>query len=284
MTVDWTRRYCLGIALLIAGGCWRSDTPKVDLCEEQERCPRGMAFIPAGDFFMGWDPGDSSSSWGENATPLHEVYLDEYCIDIRETTNGEYEECVEAGRCSAPRTIYPHDTETYYGAAGYEKYPLVGVTWEQAVQYCDWMKKRLPTEAEWEKAARGPAPERRLYPWGEEPEEPFQDIPASTSPLESAVGSFPGGDSPYCVHDMSGSAPEYVSDWFSDDYYAASSYENPTGPASGTTHVVRGGTGCAPVTSPSKIPESYMLVNRYDCLQSEQTQMVGLRCASQPTR
>ncbi len=277
-----TQAYCLGLTLLVAG-CWRSVTPEDDLCEEQDRCPEGMAFIPAGEFLMGRDPGDSSSSWGENATPLHEVYLGDYCIDVHETTNDEYEECVDAGRCTAPRTTYPHDLKTYYGVSGYGEYPLVGATWDQTIQYCEWREKRLPTEAEWEKAARGPAPGKRLYPWGAEPDESSQDIPASAGPLDGDVGSFPDGESPYCVRDMSGSAPEYVSDWFSDDYYAASPNENPTGPASGTIHVVRGGTNCSPVTSPHKVPEAYMLVNRYDCSQSEETNMIGIRCAAHPT-
>lgn len=275
------------IVIMLGSGCMEptSVTKIENLCAERDRCTKNMAFVSAGGFLMGWEPNGDSSTLGENYSPLHEVYLDEYCMDVYETTNAEYAECVDARGCAVPRTEYPHEFKTYYGLAGYERYPVVGVTWEQAVQYCEWRGKRLPTEAEWEKAARGPFPDQRLYPWGKEPENE-RDIPANGSPLHDEVGSFSAGISPYCIFDMSGSAPEFVSDWFSENYYAISPMENPVGPKTGSSHVVRGGTNCAPEFLVHKIPEAYMLVNRYDCFPSGESglasdvNMIGIRCAS----
>jgi len=112
-----------------------------------------MAWIPAGTFMMG-------SKYGDDELPIHEVFLDRYAIDVYEVTNERYKECVTAGACNKPGG-------SYYGNAQYDDHPVVYVSWNDAEAYCEWRGARLPSEAEWEKAARGGL-EGKLYPWGDE--------------------------------------------------------------------------------------------------------------------
>jgi formylglycine-generating enzyme len=130
----------------------------------------------------------------------------------------------------------------YVPREGYEDVPVTIATWEGARDYCQWVGKRLPTEAEWEKAARGT--DGRLYPWGAE-WDPNRPASGSRSIGDDAapVGTYLGDVSPYGVYDMLGNVPEWVSDWYDPDYYRRSPYANPQGPDDGTAHVVRGHFG-----------------------------------------
>jgi formylglycine-generating enzyme required for sulfatase activity len=198
--------------------------------------------IPAGSFQMGCDSSNSAESCNGDERPLHTVTLDGYYIDKYEVTNARYKACVDAGGCTAPRSN-SHSRSPYYGTSTYADYPVVTVNWHQASTFCAWVGKRLPTEAEWEKAARGSSGTRK-YPWGNEaPDCGRSNYNSSCVGGDtSRVGAYPSGASPYGVMDMAGNVWEWVNDWYGASYYSTSPSVNPQGPATGTKRVLRGGS------------------------------------------
>jgi formylglycine-generating enzyme required for sulfatase activity len=187
--------------------------------------------VPAGEFPMGSTDSDIQAL--PNEKPQHTVYLDAFWIDQTEVTNAMYKLCVQAGLCQAPS-----DT-TYYADAQFGNYPVVYVSWNDAQAYCGWAGRQLPTEAQWEKAARGT--DGRLYPWGEGigcDKANYSGCNVKLSP----VGSYLSGASPYGVLEMAGNVWEWVADWFGENYYASSPSNNPIGPDSGQYRILRGGS------------------------------------------
>jgi formylglycine-generating enzyme required for sulfatase activity len=200
-----------------------------------------MILVPAGRFQMGAVKRDFYAETHEK--PNHPVDLDSYYIDKFEVTNALYQACVRDGACKLPIQTDSRTHFKYYGNPTYDHYPVVYVNWNMANAYCTWRRSRLPTEAEWEKAARGNV--SHLYPWGDTgavcqvvnykgPRGCDNDI--------REVGSRPDGQSPYGVYDMAGNVWEWVNDWYSQAYYSLSPLDNPLGPASGLGKVVRGGS------------------------------------------
>ena len=213
-----------------------------------------LVYVPAGEFLMGLDGEAYYQLWNEiievcphckitqdDETPQHAVYLDAYWIDQTEVTNAMYAACVAAGACEVPQ---PKEYETelpeiFYDRPGYEDFPMVNVNWFQAQAYCEWAGRRLPSEAEWEKAARGT--DGRAYPWGNEPDclrANYRDCSINSL---TRTGRYPRGASPYGALDMAGNAREWVADWYSRSYYDLSEYANPQGPAEGKGRVLRDG-------------------------------------------
>ncbi|MBI2566299.1 MAG: SUMF1/EgtB/PvdO family nonheme iron enzyme [Candidatus Schekmanbacteria bacterium] len=194
--------------------------------------------VPAGEFQMGCDgttPADSCDSYGDE-DPVHAVNLDAYYIDTYEVTSAQYKSCVTAGSCTAANT----GGSCTYNASGKEQHPINCVDHYQATAYCAYAGRRLPTEAEWEKAARGT--DQRIFPWGDtSPDCTYANhdyCVGATTP----VGSYPLGVSPYGAFDMAGNVFEWVSDWYDSGYYSQSPYQNPPGPSSGSHRVNRGGS------------------------------------------
>jgi formylglycine-generating enzyme required for sulfatase activity len=178
--------------------------------------------------------------------PYHEVNLDAFEIDKYEVTAGEYKACVDAGSCTA--TNASTGSACNYGVSGKESHPIDCVHWDKAKAYCEWAGKRLPTEAEWEKAARGT--DGRKYPWGNDSPDcehaVMEDSSAGGNGCGTGgtmpVGSKPKGVSPYGAEDMVGNVWEWVGDWYDWSYYASSPKDNPKGPGSGEDRVWRGGS------------------------------------------
>ena len=187
--------------------------------------------IPEGEFLMGVNEEHNSSN-----SPQHLIYLDAYWMDQVEITNSMYLKCMKANGCTRPAS-----DNIRYDKWVYRDHPITYITWYQADEYCRWANRRLPTEAEWEKAGRGT--DGLKYPWGNEgPNARLANF--DQADIHEAVSAYryPLGASPYGVLNMSGNVREWVMDWFDPLYYTYSPYANPLGPATGTERSLRGGS------------------------------------------
>ena len=261
-----SRRILVGI---IAVACAVMQSPSMAAAPaSKELDPVPMVTIPAGEFLMGNPEGKGrADEW-----PQRSVYLDAFAIDQVEVTNERYLAFVATtGHRNPPN---PYGTGTLQSAKGIEQLPVVQTTWYDAKAYCSWAKKRLPTEAEWEKAARGT--DGRLFPWGNEPATVKRanfDREWEDEKTLYPVGSLPDGDSPYGVKDMAGNAREWVSDWYDADYYKHAPDRNPQGPdKKGVVRSIRGGSWHSPmadITASGRGRGGFAL----------QTHGTGFRCA-----
>jgi eukaryotic-like serine/threonine-protein kinase len=207
-----------------------------------------MVYVPAGEFRMGFTDAEVDDAksyrcmgckreWFTDAQPQHTVYLDAFWIDKTVVTNAHYRKCVEAGTCIPPSVeVF---TVTYEDPSK-DNHPVAWVTWDDAKTYCQWAGGRLPTEAEWEKAARGT--DGRAYPWGNSEPNNNKAQYYGYGGQTVAVGSKLAGASPYGALDMAGNVWEWVADWYGSDYYSKSPSQNPQGPSSGEYRLVRGGS------------------------------------------
>ncbi|WP_455378225.1 formylglycine-generating enzyme family protein [Petrachloros mirabilis] len=262
-----------------------------------------MVLIPAGEFIMGsFEDGISS----DDERPQRKVFIDAFWIDRYEVTNAQYKQFIDTTSHPAPThsiskfTLWSHNVPF----PGSEEHPVVNVRWKDAVAYCNWLGRRLPTEAEWEKAARGADGQR--YPWGNE-----WDFTRSNSAsywagrtiefkdgeewkafwiagdgarisreqglrgevLTMPVGSFPDGASPYGVFDMAGNVSEWVMDWYEPYSYLNAPLSNPQGPDGQLLKVVRGGSWLKPARSLRTTDRDYGYP-------SEPASGIGFRCAN----
>lgn len=208
----------------------------------EERDPVEMVHIPAGPFLMGNQPGVGR----RDEQPRRRIYLDSFFIDKYEVTNARYLDFVrQTGHRNPPD---PYGDGKLTSAEGIEQLPVVQVNWYDAVEYCHWAGKRLPAEAEWEKAARGM--DGRLFPWGNDPASATHanfDREWGGKQTLHPVGARPAGRSPYGVEDMSGNAREWVQDWYKPDYYETAPDRDPKGPDGGVLRVIRGGSWHSPI-------------------------------------
>ena len=199
--------------------------------------PEGMVAIPEGPFIMGVPLLESNTVLRDDMPP-HRVYLSPYAIDRFEVSMAKYSECVEAEVCTpAVATFDKYALHCTYGQQEKSQHPINCVSWRQATAYCQWAGKALPTEAQWEKAARGP--DSLLYPWGDSPELSCQQAVVAFGPDEEQTGCGQGGPweissrptdtSVYGVHDLMGNVHEWTSDVFSFDYYEQSPERDPMG-------------------------------------------------------
>jgi eukaryotic-like serine/threonine-protein kinase len=237
----------------------------------EQSLQENMVFVPAGEFLMGQDAGASDA----DESPQHKVWLGDFWLDRTEVTNAQFK-----AFCDATSRVYPNSP---YWEEGYflakPDYPVVNITYEQARAYCAWASKRLPTEAEWEKAARGT--DGRIYPWGNvwEPDRCNfwgDDAGPDTFRRPAPVGSFPKGASPYGALDMVGNVWEWCYDWFDDKYYARSPARDPRGPDKPTPwRAARG--GC--FSSPRQPVGDAMVANRSKNTPNQPIDRLGCRCA-----
>jgi eukaryotic-like serine/threonine-protein kinase len=226
-----------------------------------------LLYVPAGEFTMGRDNRSS------NEKPMHTVYLDAFWIDKTEVTNAMYARCIQDGKCSQPTS------PKYYNDSTYANHPVVYVSWENANAYCSWANRRLPTEAEWEKAASWDEKNQTkyVYPWGNNT--PNNDLSNYNGVMEETteVGNYPSGASPYGALDMAGNVWEWVADWYDPFYYSTlgENVRNPPGPNSGQYKVLRGG---------SWSNEDYFVRSavRYGVGPALTGNYIGFRCSQSP--
>ena len=215
-----------------------SVAPSIGSITYSEKDGAPMVYVPEGEFTMG-----SFDGYG-NAELVHAVYLDAFWIDQTEVTNKQYAACVSAGECTLPSNTSSATRSSYYGNSEFDDYPVIYVDWSQAANYCSWAGRKLPSEAQWEKAANGADP--RISPWND-PQN--MDLLINSSSDTSRVGTYETGKSSYGAYDMAGNVWEWVNDWYEDTYYQVSPYLNPLGPDVGQYRVLRGGSWNVNLTS-----------------------------------
>lgn len=289
------KRLLAGVLLLLFSACFPPSAVSSVL-------PDDKVLIPAGEFLMGsYDDGLSF----DDEQPQRKVFVSAYWIDRYEITNARYKQFVDATGHPAPTHIKPQFTLWFHNVPfpGSEQHPVVNVTWNDAVAYCKWRGQRLPTEAEWEKAARGT--DSRRYPWGNEWDftkansasywanrtiefkdrsewKAFwmegdgahisQERGLRGEVLTMPVGSFPNGASPYGLFDMAGNASEWVMDWYEPYSYLNASLSDPQGPNGQLLKVVRGGSWLKPARSLRTTHRDYGYP-------SDSASGIGFRCA-----
>ena len=227
-----------------------------------------MVYVPAGEFLMG---SSAESSDNADERPQHTVYLDAFWIDQTEVTNAQFRQCVAAGVCQAPTDCYFRDPT--FDDASKTDHPVVCVDWHGAETYCQWVGARLPTEAEWEKAARGT--DGRVYPWGDSAADCDRAQLLGCDGKTVPAGSKAAGASPYGALDMVGNVWEWVNDWYDSGYYSVSPARNPPGPASGSEKVKRGSSWY------DFMSHTHAADRGFDPPTSRFSDM-GFRCASSP--
>jgi len=248
------------------------------------------AYVPEGEYIRGCT-ADTAGIYKcmIESKPLQAVYLDAFLIDKTEVTNAQYAACVAAGGGQPPLSTSSTTRTDYYGNPVYASYPVIHVDWPRADAYCRWAGKRLPTEAEWEKAARGT--DHRLFPWGNEAPScdranymqwylnPVGELRehrcvGDTSP----VGGYVDYASPYGVYDMAGNVREWVNDLYLKLYFVEAPYYNPPGPVStdANEHLAKGGSWDDPITHITSW-------NRFDEADIYSTHLIGFRCARDAT-
>ncbi|MBH0208944.1 MAG: hypothetical protein A4C66_08995 [Nitrospira sp. HN-bin3] len=246
-------------------GKFAANRPAVSFPELQGKDGAPMMLVPAGEFIMGSDRGD------EDESPVHRVYLNAFYIDKFEVTNARFAKYVEAIQSEPPWGFSDKDTPVVHADR-----PVRWVSWMDAMGYCLWVGKRLPTEAEWEKAARGT--DERVYPWGNDPPTPVHAVyglKEGGAETVSVIGSHHMGQSPYGVQDLAGNLYEWVMDWYAEDFYSSfinGPAVNPRGPGEGTAKVQRGGSY---INTPYRLRSSF----RTKGDPTEQDPNVGFRCA-----
>jgi formylglycine-generating enzyme required for sulfatase activity len=224
-----------------------------------------MARVPAGEFEMGFDGVQAP----EDERPRHRVWLDDFAIVRYEVTTAQY-----AAFLAATEQPVPWQWDSVDPALHGDR-PVIGVDWHDARAFCRWRGKRLPTEAEWEKAARGT--DGRLYPWGSEtPSKALANFALgarfSYSQVLMPVQSHDAGKSPYGLHHMAGNVYEWVEDWYAASYYEVSPSRNPTGPEQGQFKVLRGGSW-------SDLPKYLLTYARFKLPPETRNSYTGFRCA-----
>ena len=229
---------------------------------------REMVHFPAGEFEMGSPKGTGK----KNEYPNHKVYLDAFYLDRFEVTFADFEAYLAAHLKKYPTITGWVDRKA---RADLINKPIFGLQWKRCRNYCEWRKKRMPTEAEWERAARGI--ENRIYPWGNEPPDKSRAnfgncCFVKKGKVHNEVGHYEKGNTAEGISDLGGNVAEWVSDWYDKKYYKRSPYKNPKGPKKGKYHVIRGGAW-------NSLPMYLRSSSRYGDSDSKDYYGIGCRCA-----
>ena len=268
--VGWVRRLIVLTILLLLiydtnaeAQLDRLGKPKV--LDQTASAETQMVEIPAGEFAMGLDGMQAL----EDERPKHQVWLPAFSIDIHEVTTAQY-----ASFLAASDRLPPWQWDTIDLAKHHDR-PVIGVDWSDADAYCRWRGKRLPTEAEWEKSARGA--DGRSYPWGNHsPTKEMANFALgarfSYSQVLMPAQSYERGKSPYGLYHMAGNVWEWVQDWYGADYYKVSPEQNPQGPEQGQFKVLRGGSW-------SDLPKYLLTYGRFKLTSGTKNSYTGFRCA-----
>lgn len=306
MPAQWISRIAAGLlaGLIFLSACaaWTGVARQPAVGDTRVRQADGMVlvYVPAGEFQMGIDKSmalaakrlcaqystpdiaRASCSLGvfTNEQPAHTVRLDAFWLDQSEVTNGQYQLCETAGACTPPVELGSFTRAEYYRDPQYASYPVIWVNWGQAAAYCEWAGARLPSEAEWEYAAR--SPQNWIFPWGDRfdparlnycdqgcegiSDPSFNDGFPDTAP----VGSFPQGASWVGALDLAGNVREWVATWY--EPYPSESVENPQGPQTGSSKIPRGGSWY-------DRPDDTRSTNRGENTPDYTRHKVGFRCA-----
>ena len=250
------KKILLTLSVVILVGAMACE--RLDENSEVAALYKGMALIPGGEFVMGEEDGEDN--------PAHTVYVDPFYMDVHEVTNSEYKLFCDSTERKLPEFW---GIAKYRCGPGFANHPVLGVSQVDAIAYADWIGKRIPTEAEWEFAARGGLIGKR-YPHGDDMDETMENFQGEgTLPVGSLA---PNG---YGLYDMSGNVREWVTDYYGWDYYRESLRENPMGPDKGKFAVVRGGgwhagKGCSSVYVRYGLYPTFVDIN------------VGFRCVKNP--
>lgn len=280
----------LNVCFLAFMGPTSADLPQVIVNETDGS---EMVLIPAGSFLMGSTPAQTSALIDKDnrlapdffhaEQPQHAVSLPAFYMDRYPVTNAQYAAFIAATGHPNPKywTSAPHigTEESFPIGAKHGTHPVVGVSYADAVAYCEWAGKRLPTEAEWEKAARGGLVNQN-YPWGNEPSRNHANTAGAWGKDKwlwtSPVGDFPPNG--YGLSDMAGNVFEWCADWYASDYYQRTQGENPQGPKTGQTRVLRGGSWSNNVFGIYQMRCAY----RFHARPETRNLTVGFRCAATP--
>jgi formylglycine-generating enzyme required for sulfatase activity len=227
-----------------------------------------MDLIPPGIFIRGSRPGEGDS----DEMPQSVVYVSAFYIDQYEVTNGQYLQFVKATQFPKPFIPFFEDEITKITAP---RLPAVGVSWDGAAAYCKWADKRLPTEAEWEKAARWE--DGRRWPWGRTDEAGRANLAGDDDGFRYTAppGTFKAGRSPYGPHDLAGNVNEWVADWYEEDYYSKAPEKDPAGPGKSRNKVFRGGSW-------NDLSQNARAAKRYAAVPHRTDAIIGFRCAMNP--
>ena len=227
-----------------------------------------MVHFPAGEFEMGSPKGTGK----KNEYPNHKVYLDAFYLDRFEVTFADFEAYLASQLKKYPTITGWVDRKA---RADLINKPIFGLQWKRCRNYCEWREKRMPTEAEWERAARGI--ENRIYPWGNEPPDKSRANFGNCCFVEKGkvhneVGHYEKGNTAEGISDLGGNVAEWVSDWYDKKYYKRTPYKNPKGPKKGKYHVIRGGAW-------NSLPMYLRSSSRYGDSDSKDYYGIGCRCA-----
>lgn len=271
LCTSWKILFLLGISFLVLLACTDFAQAQLErlrkdrLVEQTIPAETPMVEIPAGEFAMGSDGVRAL----EDERPAHRVWLDRFSMDLYEVAMAQYAEFLLATQRPEPWQWNSIDLSQSHDR------PVIGVDWSDADAYCRWKGKRLPTEAEWEKSARGT--DGRLYPWGDQfPQHDLANFALgarfSYSQVLMPVQSYEQGKSPYGLLHMAGNVWEWVQDWYAVNYYEVSPERNPQGPEQGQFKVLRGGSW-------SDLPKYLLTYGRFKLPPETRNSYTGFRCA-----